>query len=128
MEPRFGHNFGGVRIHADSEAAVSAALVHARAYTVGQHIVLGAGQPSPESLEAQLLLAHELTHVVQQSGGGGGPAPELSPSAPHERDARAAAVAVATGLPRVQVAQSTGVGLACENGNGRLPSSRPFET
>lgn len=52
-------------------------------------------------------------HVVQQSGSGpGSPAPEVSPSAPHEQDAHAAATAVATGLPRVPVACSTGVGLA----------------
>ena len=110
MEPRFGHDFGRVRVHADTKASASAEAMDARAYTVGQHIVLGAGQPSPESLAGRLLLAHELAHVVQQSRGG--PAPVLTPSAPHERDAHAAAMAVAAGLPRVRVAHGTGVGLA----------------
>src|SRR5262245_36660692 len=95
MERRFGWDFGAVCIHADAEAAASAASVYARAYTVGRHIVLGAGQPPPGSLAGRALLAHELAHVVQQARGGPGlPAPEVSPSAPHEREARAAAVAV----------------------------------
>src|SRR5262249_54787266 len=65
------------------------------------------------SLAGRALLAHELAHVVQQARGGPGlPAPEVSPSAPHEREARAAAVAVAAGRPRAHVAGTTGVGLA----------------
>lgn len=110
MEPRFGHDFSQVRVHATPGAATSAAAVQARAYTVGQHIVLGAGSPSRGSLSGRLLLAHELAHVVQQSGGRGA-APEVSPSAPHEADARAAAQAVATG-GEARVASRTGIGLA----------------
>src|SRR5215210_315985 len=49
MEPRFGHDFSRVRVHSDAGAEASAGAVHARAYTVGHHIVLGAEQPSPES-------------------------------------------------------------------------------
>ncbi len=60
MEPRFQHDFSNVRVHRDDDARRSAAAVHARAYTVGSHIVFGES-PSRE------LLAHELTHVVQQS-------------------------------------------------------------
>ena len=65
MEPRFGHDFGQVRIHADARAAESAPAVNAAAYTVGRDVVFGAGQYAPNS-EGQRLLAHELTHVVQQ--------------------------------------------------------------
>lgn len=67
METRIGHDFSGVRVHADGTAEQSAREVNARAYTVGQDIVFGAGQFVPGTQEGQRLLAHELTHVVQQS-------------------------------------------------------------
>src|SRR5262245_12769784 len=60
MESRFGHDFSRVRVHADATAAESAEAVRAGAYTVGQHIVLGAGRPSPETTAGRQLLAHEL--------------------------------------------------------------------
>jgi hypothetical protein len=82
----------------------------ARAYTVGQHVVFGARQPSPDSAAARQLLAHELAHVVQQSRDG--PTPGLVPSASHEVDARVAATAVAAGPPAVRIASGTGIGLA----------------
>lgn len=66
FDTRFGHDFSGVRIHADSEAAESARAVNALAYTVGQQVVFGAGQFRPESNSGKQLLAHELAHVVQQ--------------------------------------------------------------
>jgi hypothetical protein len=72
MEPRFGRDFSSVRVHSGPDAAESARRLHAEAYTVGSHIVLGS--VSPASREARGLLAHELTHVVQQTGGAtGGP-------------------------------------------------------
>ncbi|WP_372743238.1 DUF4157 domain-containing protein [Neptunomonas sp.] len=67
MEPRFKHDFGGVRVHTDSRAAESARAVSALAYTVGRNVVFGAGQHAPESRAGRRLLAHELTHVVQQA-------------------------------------------------------------
>lgn len=67
LEPRFGHDFSKVRVHADSRAAQSASSVNALAYTVGHNIVFDRGQYHPRQREAQKLLAHELTHVVQQS-------------------------------------------------------------
>ncbi len=70
MEPRFGHDFGHVRIHTGSQAASSARALHALAYTVGHDVVFGAGQYAPQSSEGQRLLAHELTHVVQQGASG----------------------------------------------------------
>jgi hypothetical protein len=66
MEARFGHDFSQVRVHADGKAAESARAVGAAAYTVGQHVVFGAGRHEPETATGRELLAHELTHVVQQ--------------------------------------------------------------
>ena len=68
MEPRFGHDFSSVRIHANKQAAKSAKAVNALAYTVGQDIVFGPGKYAPGTIAGKQLLAHELTHVVQQSG------------------------------------------------------------
>ena len=68
MEGRFGHDFSAVRVHADSAANESAAAIGARAYTFGRDIVFGAGRYDPQSAAGRRLLAHELAHVVQQSG------------------------------------------------------------
>ena len=70
MEARFGQDFSQVRIHNDATAAESARAVNARAYTVGQHIALGAGEYAPQTTEGKRLLAHELTHVLHQTAGG----------------------------------------------------------
>jgi hypothetical protein len=67
MEGHFGHDLGGVRIHTDAVAGESAQAVGALAYTVGQHVVFGANQYRPDSPSGLHLLAHELTHTVQQS-------------------------------------------------------------
>ena len=67
FEPRFGADFGNVRVHADGEAAASARAISARAYTLGRRIVFGTGEYRPQTDEGRSLLAHELTHVVQQS-------------------------------------------------------------
>ncbi|HEY2914585.1 MAG TPA: DUF4157 domain-containing protein, partial [Candidatus Angelobacter sp.] len=64
MEPRFGRDFSGVRVHMDVKAQESARAVNAKAYTVGSDVVLAAGQPAAGSRESTQLLAHELTHVV----------------------------------------------------------------
>jgi outer membrane protein OmpA-like peptidoglycan-associated protein len=66
MEPRFGHDFSNVRVHADEKAAESARAINASAYAVGQNIVFGALQYSPDKANGAKVLAHELTHVVQQ--------------------------------------------------------------
>jgi len=65
FEPRFGHDFSRVRVHADQQASDSAKRVNAKAYTVGRDIAFGAGEYAPTSSEGTRLLAHELTHVVQ---------------------------------------------------------------
>ena len=68
FEWRFGHNFGPVRVHTDARAAKAASVVNARAYTVGHHIVFGAGQYDAANMGTSRLMAHELTHVIQQTG------------------------------------------------------------
>src|SRR5215472_18998624 len=69
MEPRFGHDFSQVRIHADERAAESAQAVNARAYTLGQDVVFGQGQYRPGTTAGKRLLSHELTHTIQQQQG-----------------------------------------------------------
>jgi hypothetical protein len=66
MEQRFGHDFSQVRVHDDGAAQRSARDVNARAYTVGNAIVFGAGEYAPRSAAGRHLLAHELTHTIQQ--------------------------------------------------------------
>jgi hypothetical protein len=66
MEQGFGHNFSHVRVHTGARAEASAALRQAQAYTVGSHIVFGPGRFAPASDTGRHLVAHELTHVLQQ--------------------------------------------------------------
>lgn len=66
MEPFFGHDFSRVRVHTDARAAESARAVNALAYTVGPSVVFADGQYRPRTAAGRRLLAHELTHVVQQ--------------------------------------------------------------
>jgi outer membrane protein OmpA-like peptidoglycan-associated protein len=66
MESRFGEDFSEVRVHSDAKAAESARAVNALAYTSGRDVVFGAGQYQPNTSEGRKLLAHELTHTIQQ--------------------------------------------------------------
>ena len=68
MEQRFGHDFSRVRIHSGGAAGQSTQDVNAHAYTVGHNVVFGAGRFAPGTHEGRRLIAHELTHVVQQNG------------------------------------------------------------
>ncbi|HVV53222.1 MAG TPA: DUF4157 domain-containing protein, partial [Polyangia bacterium] len=96
LEPRFGASFADVRVHDDARAERSAEAVGARAYTVGRHIVFGAGQYRPAEGAGRKLLAHELTHVLQQARGGQAAVHrEVVQRQPDERTA-----AAATGAPR----------------------------
>jgi hypothetical protein len=70
MERRFGYDFSQVRVHSDPLAAESARAVCANAYVVGNHMVFGEGKFSPRTSTGRRLIAHELTHVVQQSAPG----------------------------------------------------------
>ena len=84
MEPRFGHDFTRIRIHNDEKASDSARAVGARAFTLGNHVVFATGQYSPATTEGQTLLAHELTHAIQQSGVASQSASQLKISLPSE--------------------------------------------
>jgi outer membrane protein OmpA-like peptidoglycan-associated protein len=67
FEPRFGYDFSGVRVHTDRKASETAKSINAKAFTKGKNIVFGGGQYSPETSGGKSLLAHELTHVIQQN-------------------------------------------------------------
>jgi outer membrane protein OmpA-like peptidoglycan-associated protein len=88
MEPRFGQDFSQVRVHADTKAADSADAVHAHAYTVGKDIVFGPRKYSPHAETSRHLLAHELTHVVQQTTSGVGADSETMANAAAARISR----------------------------------------
>jgi len=67
FESRFGRDFSGVRVHTGPQAAKTAQVIHSRAFTIGRNVVFGSGLYAPGTTEGRKLLAHELTHVVQQS-------------------------------------------------------------
>ncbi len=69
MESRFGQDFSDIRVHHDQPAAEAASLIKAQAFTTGRDIYFGRGQLQPQTTAGQKLLAHELTHVVQQGNG-----------------------------------------------------------
>jgi len=107
MESRFANDFSRVRVHADGRAAESARAVQARAYTVGSDIVFAGGAYRPHTSDGQRLLAHELTHVVQQGGASGSGALEISdPGDPAERAADRIADRVMRGQAAPDVARS----------------------
>ncbi|MCP4157312.1 MAG: DUF4157 domain-containing protein [bacterium] len=66
FEPRFNRDFSGVRIHTGDRAAEASKSLSAQAFTLGGNIVFGAGQYNPTTITGRKLLAHELTHVIQQ--------------------------------------------------------------
>jgi hypothetical protein len=67
FEPRFGRDFSQVRVHTDKRAAILAKSMNAKAFTTGKDVVFGSGQYSPETTPGKRLLAHELTHTLQQT-------------------------------------------------------------
>ena len=102
MEARFGHDLTRVRVHTDDWAARAAEALNARAFTLGHHIVFGAGEYPPETPEGMRLLAHELTHVIQQRHGTHTHPVRLvigSAMGPLEREAELAAIQVMRGGP-----------------------------
>jgi hypothetical protein len=111
FEPRFGHDFSKVRLHADAKAAESAQAVSALAYTVGNDIVFARRSSVPGTGEDARILAHELTHVLQQSGAAESRAGLRvgSIDSPSEREANQASSAVLSnqfGAPPVHSATS----------------------
>src|SRR6478672_8113541 len=95
MSGRLGHDFSDVRVHNDSAAHESAQSVNAHAYTVGSNVVFQRDKYDPSSSEGKTMLAHELTHVVQQRNGpvdgssAGGGIKVSDPSDRFEREASA---------------------------------------
>lgn len=93
FERRFNRDFGDVRIHRDGRAARLAGVVNARAFTIGNDVAFGAGEFAPDTRAGRHLIAHELTHVVQQSGASWPASGELEIDAPDsgpEREAEGA--------------------------------------
>jgi cell division septum initiation protein DivIVA len=107
MEQRFGEDFSNVRIHTDQSAVQSTNEVYAKAYTIGQDIVFDKDRFAPNTPEGLGLLAHELTHVVQQQRGS-----SIHPSSNDsalEQEAEKVATAVLGGAPLIRVSCGTGV-------------------
>ena len=99
MSARFGHDFSQVRVHTDSQAAQSASSIGASAFALGNDIVFGEGEYRPGSADGARLLAHELTHVVQQDRFGTGEWDRTSRSSDaSEREAETLALQVIQGL------------------------------
>ncbi len=118
MERRFHADFSRVRVHSDEAATRSAKAVNARAYTVGRHIVFGPGNNARSGEPRRHLLAHELTHVLQQ-GAGDVPAGAIPFSRGDERaeqEAETNAARVGDGMKDVH-ATATGLQLARQSGS-----------
>lgn len=129
MESRFGTDFGDVRVHTDSAAHQSAKSVNAQAYTVGSNIVFEQGRYDPGSDQGKHMLAHELTHVVQQRSGpvdgtdAGGGVKVSDPSDRFEREAVANADRVMS-APAPTSAPAAGVQRSTEEQS--TPSAQTF--
>ena len=98
FEPRFGTDFGVVRVHTDARADELARAVDARAFTHGDHVVFRAGEYAPGSSAGRHLLAHELTHTIQQ---GASPSAERRVSA-HQTSSVVNATLSSSSVPAVQ--------------------------
>ncbi len=125
MESRFGHDFSKVRVHNDTQAGESVATVHSLAYTIGRNIVFGAGQYAPGTTEGRRLLAHELTHVVQQEKANGNSLTGdtiSQPSNPAEHEAEHVAQTVVRGGHVPQVV-SIGRGMQRDDGGAKAPAA-----
>lgn len=99
MEHRFGHDFRSVRVHADAAAGYAARALQARAFTVQNDITFAPGEYAPESTTTRRLLAHELTHVVQQRGDGHRAAGSTGITVQRQPDPGAPAPAAPTPVP-----------------------------
>ena len=98
LEPQFGHSFADVRVFSDAQADRMARDVNATAFTVGQDMFFRQGEYNPESMQGQHLLAHELTHTIQQRGANLGENLEIStPGEPQESEANLVADAAMSG-------------------------------
>jgi hypothetical protein len=111
MEAGFGYDFSPVTIHFGAQAAESSRAVNARAYTVGRDIVFGDGRYAPKTTTGRELLAHELTHTIQQTTRTQ-KTPPLSPNNTLEAPANTVSRGVARGLSTASIQSSSGIGLA----------------
>jgi len=131
MEPRFGHDFGDVRVHTDSHAAESTQAVDALAYTLGRSIVFARDRYEPTTLAGRHLLAHELAHVMQQRGTAPGPGFEaraISDSGdPLEREASRSADAVLAAEPTPVSSRGEPILQRQERGASSTPASNPVD-
>jgi Domain of unknown function (DUF4157) len=127
LEPSFGHDFSHVRIHTDRRAAESARDVNALAYTVGRDIVFNSGQFQPSTKQGKHLLAHELTHTIQQEQNGNRSLQHLQVGPkddPFERQAEAVSDSVVSGSPSAPIS-SSGVVIQRETATTTTESPQP---
>ena len=136
MEARFGHDFSQVRLHADPNASAKADALSARAFTEGEHVYFAQSQFQPDTTRGQHLLAHELTHVIQQRGrsgtsiraGSGATAPTRvrNPGAEREANATASQVVAGRGMAgrRLPVTH-THAGVQCQDRDGPVSDTAP---
>ena len=109
MEGNIGADFSGVRVHTDANADALSRSVQAEAFTTGSDVFFRSGKFAPESTDGRRLLAHELTHVVQQSAGTSSGSSRVShPDDPHEQEARGVGDAVANAAPAPSVDREGG--------------------
>jgi len=136
FEPRFGYDFSHVQTHTGAHAAESAKAVKALAFTAGPNVVFGSGRYEPNTLEGRKLLAHELTHVVQQtpflsrkttliqrfSEDAGSTAPEAQPASesPTAESAPTPASATAERAAETAAAATPSLSLIAEDSAGEL--------
>lgn len=111
FEPRFGHDFSQVRVHTDEHAIESARSVDALAYTKGQEIVFGAGQYQPHTEPGRRLIAHELTHTLQQRSASQPDSGALETSSPEDTSEREADAVTETVMKGQRITATMGSGL-----------------
>lgn len=121
MESRFGRDFSQVRVHSEETAAEAARSLGARAFATGRQIVFGAGQYRPETEEGQALIAHELTHVVQQRASTEPPTQVAARNDAAEQEARLASHAFALGGEVAVASSSLPSSVQCEDEKPKKP-------
>jgi Domain of unknown function (DUF4157) len=127
MEPRFRHDFSRVRVHADPTAAKSAAALTALAYTFGNDVVFASGQYTPETNEGRHIIAHELTHTIQQGGSHPHADSVISdPRDPSENEAQLAADAILKVPSSPRVLRSTPAFVACQADDRQTETPSPL--
>lgn len=130
LEPRFGHDFSGVRVHTDPVAGLSARTLNAVAYTVGEHIFFQQGDHVRSGPHGARVLEHELTHVLQQRAGGslGSPSTMVigDQGSAHEGEADAAAHEVSSSRANPAVAVSPAP-ISVQRQSSAPPATRPHQ-